>query len=236
MTSFTTPARPLLLGHRGARRTSRENTFAAFDLALAHGCDGFEFDVRRTRDGHCIICHDPHLAGLELAATSYRDLVAAWRARARDAANEFSPPTLPGVLFRFAATAYLDIELKVSGLEESVLEALRVKPPERGYCVSSFLPAVVTRMRELDAVVSLGLICDKPSQLARWPALPVSALFLQYKLITAMLLRDLRAAGKQVFAWTVNEAPRMRALAALGVDGIISDDTQLLAETLGKRE
>ena len=88
-------------------------------------------------------------------------------------------------------------------------------------------------MRDLDADVPLGLICDKPSQLARWTALPVSKLFLQYKLITAKLLRELRAAGKQVFAWTVNDAARMRALAAMGLDGIISDDTQLLAQTLG---
>ena len=236
MTASSTPPPPLLLGHRGARRASRENTLAAFDLALAHGCDGFEFDVRRTRDGHSIVCHDPQLAQLEIADSEYRNLVEAWRSQADNGANEFCPPTLPGVLFRFAATAFLDIELKVPGLEESVLEALRVKPPQRGYCVSSFLPEVLTRMRELDADVPLGLICDKPLQLARWPALPVSALFLHYNLITAKLLRELRAVGKQVFAWTVNDAPRMRTLAAMGIDGIISDDTQLLAQTLRKRE
>ncbi len=235
MTVSSTPARPLLLGHRGARRASRENTLAAFDLALAHGCDGFEFDVRCTADGHSIVCHDPQLAGLDLASVNYRNVVTAWRSQAEEPANEFCPPTLPGVLSRFAATAFLDIELKVSGLEESVVEALRVKGPRRGYCVSSFLPEVVTRMRELDTDVPLGLICDKPEQLARWSALPVSALFLHYKLITPKLVRELCAAGKQVFAWTVNDAPRMRALAAMGVNGIISDDTQLLAQTLGQQ-
>ncbi len=62
-----TAARPLLLGHRGARRAAPENTLEAFDLALAHGCDGFEFDVRMTRDGRCVICHDPRLRGREIA-------------------------------------------------------------------------------------------------------------------------------------------------------------------------
>ena len=41
---------PLLLGHRGAVCSLGvpENTFASFDLALEHGCGGFEFDVRLT--------------------------------------------------------------------------------------------------------------------------------------------------------------------------------------------
>ena len=44
------PARILLLGHRGARHYGLENTLAGFDLALQHSADGFEFDVRATRD------------------------------------------------------------------------------------------------------------------------------------------------------------------------------------------
>jgi len=36
----------------------------------------------------------------------------------------------------------------------------------------------------------------------------------------------------KVFAWTVNDAKSMVRLTNWGVDGIISDDTQLLAKTL----
>ena len=48
---------PLLLGHRGARvgKSIPENTLASFDLALASGCDGFEFDVRLTADGQAVV-------------------------------------------------------------------------------------------------------------------------------------------------------------------------------------
>src|SRR5258707_13497727 len=59
--------RPILLGHRGASKYLPENTFEAFDLALQHGCDGFELDVRRTSDEVALICHDSDRKGKLLA-------------------------------------------------------------------------------------------------------------------------------------------------------------------------
>jgi len=55
----------------------------------------------------------------------------------------------------------------------------------------------------------------------------------QYPLVSPQLLREVHEAGKQVFVWTVNEAEQMRALAAAGIDGILSDDTELLGNVLG---
>ena len=68
--------RPLLLGHRGARaeKSIPENTLASFDRALAHGCDGFEFDVRLSADGQPVICHDATVQGVEVAGCSAQRL------------------------------------------------------------------------------------------------------------------------------------------------------------------
>src|SRR5438874_482554 len=99
-------ARPLLLGHRGARGRKysvRENTIAAFDLALQHGCDGFEFDVRLTADNCAVVCHDAKFAGITIAKS--------------DAARLRGLPLLETVLERYARNAFLDIEIKVPGLE-----------------------------------------------------------------------------------------------------------------------
>jgi glycerophosphoryl diester phosphodiesterase len=215
-------ARPLLLGHRGARRYAPENTMAAFELALEHGCDGFEFDVRLTADRRCVICHDPHLAGRNIEKSRYDQLAA-------------GTPCLPEILERFAARAFLDIELKVSGLEDEVAAMLRDCPPRRGYFVSSFLPGVLKRLNAADGSIPLGLICDKPRQFAAWPDLPIQALFLGRSLVTPETVETLRAAGKQVFVWTVNREREMRDIAGLVLDGIISDDTKVLAQTLGNK-
>jgi glycerophosphoryl diester phosphodiesterase len=215
--------RPLLLGHRGARRYAPENTLAAFELALEHGCDGFEMDVRLTADGQPLVCHDPKLFGLAVEDSTFELL------RARAALKGVSLCRLPEVLSRFAGRAFLDIELKVPGLEEITLAALRQAPPQRRYCVSSYLPEVLERLQALDAALPLGLICEREPQFARWRELPIQSVFLHFNLLSASVVEELHAAGKQVFVWTVNDAPDMRAFAGMGVEGIISDDTSLLA-------
>jgi len=54
---------------------------------------------------------------------------------------------------------------------------------------------------------------------------------MERRLVTKTLVEELHLAGKQVFVWTVNRQKEMLRLAELGVDGLISDDTLLLART-----
>ena len=215
------PSPPLLLGHRGARASVGvpENTFASFDLALAHGCGGFEFDVRRTACGNALVCHDPKVGEIAIARADVSQLP--------------QLPRLTDVLQRYCQRAFLDIELKVDDLESNVLAALHDHPPQQGYVVSSFLPDVVTEMEAHSASASIGIICESPSQLARWPDLPVDSVIAQYSLVDESLVRKIQRAGIRVFVWTVNQPEAMLRFAGWGVDGIISDETSLLARTLG---
>ncbi|MBV9608056.1 MAG: glycerophosphodiester phosphodiesterase [Acidobacteria bacterium] len=219
--TLTSTDRPLLLGHRGARRHAAENTLAAFDLALQHGCDGFEFDVRRTLDARALICHDPRLHSLEVARHAYTELLK----RAPDACS------LEDVLVSFATRAYLNIELKVSGLEQQAADALRKHPPERGFVISSFSSEVLTTVSNIDPHIPTGFICDRQRELARWTRLQCDVLVPNHDLTTPSLVHEVHAANKKIIVWTVNQEARMRTLAEWGVDAIISDDTALLAHT-----
>ena len=232
--------RPLLLGHRGARLTAPENSIPAFDLALAHGCHGFEFDVRRTADGRSILCHDPRLAGIEIAAATYdsiqqfynSDLLPALIADQHGAFPEACRLLcLEDVLDRYKENAFLDIELKVPLLEAAVVAALKENPPQRGYLVSSFLPDVLEGLRALEASLPLGFICDKRRDLDRWRTLPIDVVLPHRSLLARELIEEAHTAGKQVFVWTVNDQFEMWKLAGWGVDAIVSDDTELLGRT-----
>ena len=212
--------RPLLLGHRGARARVEipENTITSFDQALAHGCDGFEFDVRLTADGVAVICHDPRFRRRQIARSRREELT--------------SLPELSEVLTRYGERAFLDIELKVAGLEWIVVGLLRKYPPRCGFVVSSFLPAVLRAVQAADAAVPLGLICETRPRMAQWRKLPVSFVIPHRRLVTQRLIRELHAAGKKILVWTVNNPRQMRRLRDWGVDGIISDETKRLFRTL----
>jgi glycerophosphoryl diester phosphodiesterase len=215
---------PLLLGHRGARasRAVPENTCASFDLGLEHGCDGFEFDVRLTGGGQAVVCHDPRVGGITVSRATRSQLT--------------SLPGLKDVLHRYGQRAFLDIELKVRNLESKTLTALREHPPSSGYVVSSFIPDVVMELEARSPSVVLGIICDKPSQLARWRKLPIEYVIAHRSLVNRKLVHDVQAGGKKLLVWTVNDKAAMLRLRDWGVDGIISDQTELLVRTLGRRK
>jgi glycerophosphoryl diester phosphodiesterase len=213
--------RPLLLGHRGARalHSIPENTLPSFDRALADGCDGFEFDVRFTAEGAAVVCHDPQSAGVDIAQARAENLPAL--------------PRLEDVLARYHERAFLDVELKVAGIEAMVATILRKFPPQRGYVISSFLPEVLRQMHAQERTMPLGLICDTRAELAHWKELPVEYVIPHHKLADPEGISTIRAAGKKILVWTVNDPQAMLRFAEAGVDGIISDDTKLLARTLG---
>lgn len=214
------PIRPLLLGHRGARaeKSIPENTLASFDCALAQGCDGFEFDVRLSADLQPVICHDARIHGFEIAQTS---------------SNQLAPPTLRDVLKRYQPSAFLDIELKVSGLEAVTLKLLRIYPPARGYVVSSFLPEVLHVIHAMDATIPLGLICETRAQFGLWSQLPVQYVISQHNLARQNVITKVKDSGKKLYVWTVNSTTDIRRLADRGVDGIISDHPKRLARVFG---
>jgi glycerophosphoryl diester phosphodiesterase len=210
---------PLLLGHRGARasRYIPENTLDSFELCLQHGCDGFEFDVRLSRDGDAVVCHDPTVGRIKIAEVD---------------ATTLSLPRLELVLEQFAHRAFLDIELKVTGLERQTLAALAKHPPQKGYVVSSFLPESLTAIRHLDSSIPLGQLCDTRAQLRAWRDIPSEWVIPRCDLASQELLQQIHAGGRQAMVWTVNRAANMVEFANWDVDAIISDQTELLVRSL----
>ena len=217
------PDRPLLLGHRGARATRSvpENTIASFDLALAHGCDGFEFDLRSSKDAAAILCHDAKLGKLEIARAMRSELP--------------QLASLENVVERYRDRAFLDLELKVPGLQETVLTVLEQYVPQRGFVISSFFPEILLQSHARNSAIPLGFIADRRELLNRWKEFPIEWVIVNYRLATKKLIEEVHGEGKKACIWTVNEADAMRRFADWGADAIISDETELLVSTLRVR-
>ncbi|HWF55196.1 MAG TPA: glycerophosphodiester phosphodiesterase [Solirubrobacteraceae bacterium] len=240
------------VGHKGADLIAPGNTHASFDAALAAGVDMIEFDVlveppadwrsipvrraeRRTwPQERLILAHDWKDASSRAPHTLEEGL-------AHLASERFSE-------------VELDIDLKLPGYELRVLDALRRHDLVGRALVSSQYRHSLAVIRHAEPSVRLGWSVPKlrrdPFQYpALLPATMIGlyslraalptlagrairsgrcdALMAHWRLVSPALVASVRAAGGELYVWTVDELPRIRALQELGVDGVITNDPRL---------
>ncbi|HUX66029.1 MAG TPA: glycerophosphodiester phosphodiesterase [Terriglobales bacterium] len=226
---MTPPSAPLLLGHRGHRLPQWgevENTLAAFDRALAAGCDGLELDLRLTADQRIVLHHDDVLRhnrdGVPVAEAPLRTL------------RRLHPglATLEQLLRRYRDRAWLDLEIKAPAVVPALVATLERWPPRRGFVVSSFDAPTLRHLAALAPHLPLCLNLRRPASLRRLRRAPVTWIAPHQASCTAWYVRRLRAQGWRVLVWTVNQPRRMRLLARAGADALVSDDPYLLVKTL----
>lgn len=242
--------RPLILGHRGARREAPENTVPAFRRALELGADGVELDARLTADGVVIVLHDDDLARTTAGHGRADELtfeeIRRFAVRGADGAvwADVRVPTLAEALEALAPARLVNVELKGPdgdrGLERRVLEVVREAGMLEQVVFSSFSPVHLRRLRRLDRSIALaylfGLRPWRPAPWALAEELALEALHPSRLAATAGLLRQARKRGLRVRVWTVNAAAEARRLARWGVDGIISDVPDVVRRSLGYDE
>lgn len=205
---------------------------SAFRHALASGLDGFEFDVRMTADGRLVCVHDAAIGEYIVADCPYHEL---YKGYLKFPHSHNEPiPCLQDVLREFGSSAFLDIEIKVAGLEKPVLKLLKQYPPQ-SFVVSSFLAEVILDIAETDPQIPLGFIFDDVIGLRAYPNLPVGYLMPRYDLLSRELVEAFHRDGYKVLTWTANRTSEMKRLVGWGVDGLISDDPVLLRQTVTPR-
>ncbi len=254
------PGWPVNLAHRGASARAPENTLEAFRLAVESGAGGLELDVHLTRDGHVVVIHDPTLDRTTnetggVAGMTLEEL------REPDAGYRFSPdgdalpyrglglriPTLAEVLREFPGVAVnIDMKADRPGIEAAVLGVLREADAEgRALVVSSRRGAVGRFRRMSGGRISTGasrwetgvffvLSNLRLERLLRpaYDALQVPLSHRGIPLVTRRFVEAAHAAGVRVDAWTINRDDEMRRLLDLGVDAIMTDRPEKLAEVL----
>lgn len=230
-------------GHRGNRAHAPENTLVAYRSAVEAGATGVELDVHLTADGEVVIYHDEvAVAGDgERVALGDATLATLRRLNVGDAAHGFQPmPTLDEALALLAPTGItVNIELKTArrrypGLVEAVVERVADLGMADRVVLSSFDRDTVRAACEAAPHLDTALLWHLPTPAAvfsRRHGLPSTHPH-EALLRIPGVVRRLRRAGLVVRTWTVNDPARMRALAAAGVDVIMTDDVPLAVATL----
>ncbi len=244
------PSRPLVLGHRGASHDYPENTIVAFRAAMQQGADGVELDVMRCGSGEVVVVHDdtlerlaPGQAGAEqlVRETPLREL------RRFDLGGGERIPTLDAVFRALGPQALVNVELKSASLQRPTdylrlplddgLAMAVVKVLERAgrlsgsglTLVSSFDPFQLLRFQSASrGMVPLGYLFEagqsvRTRELYRLPLWSLAAVHPEAKLVDGPALRTWRQRGLRVNAWTVDNPSEIAAMAALGVEAIITN-------------
>ncbi|HEU0055202.1 MAG TPA: glycerophosphodiester phosphodiesterase [Longimicrobium sp.] len=218
------PARPLVLGHRGAPREAPENTLEAFRRARAHGADGIEFDVQPSADGVGVVIHDDTLERTTDRAGRVDALP--WEA-IRGALSCGEPvPRVEDVAAWAAETgAWLNVEVKSRGAEAASLAAVSGAGLLGRAFFSSFLPEVVAELARLEPAATVYFLTERWDDEVRAGvrALGVSGVCLHEPLATPAVLDELREAGLGVVVWTVDDPARLRTLLRAGVRAVITN-------------
>ena len=249
---------PLALAHRGGallpENVGLENTLAAFRRARALGYRHLETDVHATRDAVVVAFHDVALDRVTDRAGRIEDLPWAEVERARVGGRE-PVPTLSALLEELP-DALLNIDVKSDAALEPTLDLVRRHDAVDRVCIGSFSErrvraarrALGPRLATAAGQVGTAALRFSPDPLARLlhtPA-PVLQIPAQHRvagrtveLVTPGLLRRAHALGKQVHvwfhSWSVEDAPEYHRLLDLGVDGVVADRVDVLAQVLADR-
>lgn len=239
----------LNLGHRGFSGKYPENTRSAFEAAAAvAGCHGFETDVNLSKDGVPVIVHDPVLGRTAdrtgfVKDFTYEELLTvdfgAWFGEAFRGERILRLDEL--LEFVRQKALFVNLELKnyevfYPDIERIVIDEVDRLGMKEQVLLSSFNHQSMELCKRLDPEIRTGLLYGYPllhmdsyGAESHADALHPRYSCLQYEPELAVRARE---RGLQVNTWTVNTREEIAQMAALGVDGIISNFPDLCAEVL----
>jgi glycerophosphoryl diester phosphodiesterase len=230
-----------VIAHRGASRARRENTVEAFRHAADLGADAVELDVRCTGDRYLAVHHDAALDdGSVIVELEWAEL-------------QRRAPWVPGLAEALAACVgmWVNIEIKNSptdpdfdpdgGTVDEVIDLLEDAGLIDRVLLSSFDPTTLSRVRARRPELATGWLVERGIPLVSF--VPAAAQAGHQALHPAAeslagaeagdLVRSAHAAGLMVNVWTVDDPAAIAGLAALGVDGIVTNVPDVARSVLG---
>ena len=247
---YLTADQPLAIAHRGFSTAGLENSLAAFRAARELGYEYVETDINTTSDGVAVVFHDSTLDRTTDHCGAVAELPYSEVRRARIGGLE--PIATLEEFFAALPNTCFNIDVKDAGSVEPLVAAIEEFGLHERVCVASFSER---RRRRVLAQLSKP-VASSPG---KWllvtyilfsPWLPPTLLrplmrtvdvlqipryYKGWTVVTAAMVRRAHRLGLKVHVWTIDDPTHMHALFELGVDGIMTDRADLLAEVMHQR-
>jgi len=223
---------PCILAHQGLWQTCPPNTLEAFSRAIEFGADVIETDAHSSKEGIAVLFHDDKIYGRKINEFSIDELPA-------------YVPTLEAALTSFPQTLF-NIDIKSSAAEEPVARTISNHNAQNRVLITSFssqrrkrtmelVPGVAhsPAMAEMIRTVvwsSLGAHRRAVNILKNFEAVQIPTSAYGINLVSPKMMKIYREAQVQVHVWTINDPEEMKKLFSLGVDGIVTDRTDVAQE------
>jgi glycerophosphoryl diester phosphodiesterase len=235
---------PLAFAHRGGAGHYAENSWTAFEHAVGLGYAYLETDVHATADGVLVAFHDKTLDRVTDATGAIAALPYAAVAAARIGGTE-PIPRLADLLGAWPDIRF-NIDVKDAPAVRPLAEVLRRTAAYNRVCICSFSARRLQATRRAlsrpvcmaTSPLDIGLLrygLPAATLAPKFAAAGVRCAQIPASMASALFLRRARVAGLQVHVWTVDDATAMARLLDLGVDGIMTDQTELLRAVLTER-
>ncbi|KPP99031.1 glycerophosphodiester phosphodiesterase family protein [Marinobacter sp. HL-58] len=232
-----------ITAHRGSAFKAPENTLSAIEQAIDDGADYIEIDLRMTADGVPVLWHDTDMRRVFGLDGKISDITLE-EARERDAGAWFSPgfsgeriATLEEVIniTRGRARLYVDIkpDPETPELTREVVSLLQKMDAVDGTVIAAAEWYVLAEARRLEPSL-------KTTLLAQFIVGPLweegfDILGLRQNRVTPATVARTHQSGNELHVWTVNSPDAMSRFIDMGVDNIITDRPDVLAELLERR-
>jgi glycerophosphoryl diester phosphodiesterase len=233
-----------IIAHRGAAGVRPENTLASIEKAVEDGADWVEIDVQESADGIVVVAHDSDfmkVAGndLKIWDATIDDLavidIGSWFDPAYSAERT---PTLREALLVVKNRSRMLIELKYYGHDSKLEERVALVVEETGMAddiaVMSLKYDGVRKFHALRPAWRRGVLAARA--IGDVSRLEADFLALNTGQVSTRLIGRAHAAGKSVYAWTVNDPVTMSRMISMGIDGLITDHPALAREVIETRK
>jgi len=229
--------------HRGSSMKAPENTIPAIEQAIIDGADYVEIDVRQTADGVPVLLHDRDLRRIAGRPEAIWELTLN-EVRRLDAGSWFHPgfsgvgiPTLEEAIEVVRGRAGLYLEIKPSphtpDLARNVVRVLQENEYIEDVLIGAMQSDILREVRSLEPRLRTSLLIH--TFIGEPDRELVDALGLRAAITGTHDVREARRHGHELHVWTVNDRREMSRFIDMGVDNIITDVPDVLADLLEER-
>ena len=231
----------LIISHKGAGNYAPANTLKAIQKAIDLKADFVEFDIHKTKDDKIVLIHNANLINSSGNYGIVKEMTIDQIKMVKVGEGE-KIPTLEEVISISKNKINLQIEIKAEGLIDDLVKLLNREDLINTSIISSFSLTELIKLKERAPKIKIGYLLPTEMKQVNLVKKNVKkafnnhfyAIHPHFSIITKEIINYSKNNNLTVIAWTVNDAINMKNLIELGVDGIITDEVELLKKCLNE--